>query len=134
MRPLLLGRGALEDGETEPFSPYVRGTTGERLWRLLADRTGATREEYCAAFERHYMRSSVDLPAKGDSQRKILAIGATALYWLKENDPGSVRWKVIFIPRPTGLDHWYDDRDNRDSVSRLLAELYLSVSLKETML
>jgi hypothetical protein len=115
--------------------PYQEGSAGWRIWKMLHERTGASREEYCRAFERRNLIISELCPRAtmgvitSLSGREVLAFGSAIGEVLglpdviiEPFDFQSIRWRRL--PHPSGRCRWYDERECRAIAGMVLEDLY----------
>lgn len=151
-RPLLVGMNNSLSVEPEhALYPLPDGCTGNRLWKMLHNETGATMQQYLAAFERTNLvvgpwdksagRESAASMLPGLSGRTVVLLGKAVLAsfagvpkvlsvgdrWdlAARGKPGEFEPAMFYaLPHPSGRNPWYNDRENRKRAARLLAELY----------
>jgi hypothetical protein len=142
LKPILVGMN-------NPLSPHPRhalypdppGCTGYRLWQMLAEHTGATKQQYLEVFERtnilharKWSRADAEAAADGrweswngrevvvlgDDTRRALALPDVPLILPQYHE--GVRWRRV--PHPSGRNHWYNSALHRIEVGLVLEELY----------
>lgn len=141
MRPVLLGMNNPISSRPEyALWPDPPNCTGWRLWKLLEARTGATQDQYLAAFDRRNLlpgkiwegtRPAREAAAKmlpdlagrtvvllGQPVREAFAIPRVLIH---PQVLHSVTWRQL--PHPSGLNHWFNQEVNRVMAGMMLAEL-----------
>ncbi len=144
-KPILIGmNNPVNVGVGYELYPSPEGCTGHRLWRMLNERTGASRSAYLDAFERRnlvrhklYDRTIARLNA-ADIQRELRGTGRHVVLLGREvqqafaHPPllihpqviGGCTWRQL--PHPSGRNFWYNDPDNVKLAELLLEELYVN--------
>jgi len=143
-RPILLGmNNPLSPHPRHALFPHPDGCTGHRIWMMLAERTGATRAQYLAAFDRRNLLSTREWSQSdaqaaahefllqtslmtgrtvvllGDAPRR--AFGMRKLL-IEPQKMDGVTWRQI--PHPSGRNLFYNDMTCRALIAMLLEELY----------
>jgi hypothetical protein len=124
------------------LSPYIAGTTGWRIWKMLSDRTACTWHDYMGAFQR---ANVCDLPIlEGSGGRvviptkllKVLQLSSSVVllgdrvrkhFGLpKQLIHPIIRDGVTYrqVPHPSGRCRFYNCPTQRELVAMLLEELY----------
>ena len=142
-RPILIGQNnpvSLKPGHE--LYPLPKGCTGNRLWQMLAERTGATMRQYVDAFERRNLvvaqrfdrqvakaNAALIYAELWGSGRTVVLLGQEVVrafgippVLLHPQVIGGTTWRQI--PHPSGLNRWYNDAENVRLVGLLLEELY----------
>lgn len=142
-KPLLIGmNNPVSTERGHELFPAPEGCTGHRLWRMLHERTSATRMSYLESFERRnlvrsaiYSATVARLNAR-EIYRELESTGRTIVLLGRSvqvafNIPpllvhpqviGGCTWRQI--PHPSGRNLWYNDKKNVKVVELLLEELY----------
>lgn len=125
--------------------PSPSGCTGWRLWRMLHERTGASKTQYLRAFDRRNLlnrrtwqttdaRSAACRFLTQDCGRipagtTIVVLGAETARALGLDAPlvdptgdMSLTWRRL--PHPSGRNLWFNNPNNKLVASLLLEELY----------
>ena len=145
-RPVIIGMN--NPHSTDPdhaLTPHTEGTTGWRLWVMLASVTPVSSEGYMRRFERINLLNETSwdpIRAGHGSQdlwtslrgRTVLVLGAATrnVLWLVPRPPllwsesRGVRW--CFVPHPSEFNRWYESELNRVMVGLRLEDLYFSGS------
>ena len=140
-RPVLIG--LIDPTGFDPdwaLVPTGKGSTGDRILKILNTKVMVSREEYLTRFQRFNLRSRPRMTAGMILQRaQVLTqqLQGRSVVLLGEDvrkafghpvlkvdpyDHDGIRWYQI--PHPSGLTRWYNNADNRERVATLLAELY----------
>lgn len=125
--------------------PAPVASAGYRLWKMLHDRTGATRGTYVRGFDRRNLMPGGPRSLAWDARRarlagaqmrvdlagcRVLALGVMVrdALGLPADMPmvhplieGDTEWR--WVPHPSGRNLWYNDLENRLVVGLLLEEL-----------
>jgi hypothetical protein len=130
--------------------PLPEGCTGNRLWKLLHARTGASMSQYRDTFERRNLVRGVDYDrtrAKARAHeimcevegtgRVVVLLGKDVLRAFRVIPPllihpqviGGCTWRQL--PHPSGRNMWYNDEDNKKLAELLLEELYFQYHNRE---
>jgi len=144
-KPILVGMNNPQGNK--PLFPWPPNCTGYRIWEMLYEKTGCLRLEYLKSFDRINMVDGITYsPAAARARREAVlealegrtavllgravcaALAAPPTPWLLPTWLGH-SGVVYQIPHPSGLNRWYNDSNNRDAVSSLLAELYTDYRL-----
>jgi len=134
MKPLIVG--LVNEKSWKPLDalePYTPNGAGERLWQMLYDVTGATKEEYLDRFDRANVfesktrswRDVSSLVRTMMEDREVVVLGRHAWMLLGLN---KCAWfdktgKCWLIPHPSGRCRMYNTSSNRDRAGRILAEV-----------
>lgn len=154
MRPVLLGmNNPVSVTPSKALYPLPSGCTGNRLWRMLHDRTGASMTQYRNAFERRNVLTGEWDTRKARQALLGVPMATASCYEEWYGTIGEFRGREVVclgteirdildldhtwvlpqerhgatwrpIPHPSGRNHWYNDADNRETVAVLLEELY----------
>lgn len=143
-KPMLIGmNNPLSHRPCYALWPEPAGCTGHRIWQMLHERTGATPDDYVAAFDRQNLvigewdlatarKRAASLVYGGYlDYRSVVLFGARVAQAFRLPHPPPIEVKEIgptrfhCAPHPSGINRWYNSEDNRRSVSLLLADLYL---------
>ncbi len=146
MKPVILGmNNPISSDPEHALFPAPEGCAGHRLWRLLHNRTGASRSEYLEAFERRNliphknwtMAEARALSAAFIEEvrgRVVLVLGAEPRDALKlpripikPVELYGVTWRMV--PHPSGRNLWYNVKGNRETVELVLEEMYRGANL-----
>lgn len=127
----------LSDDPRYALYPLPPGCAGNRLWRMLHDRCGATKAEYTRGFERlnlvigDWDRSDARAAAEEfystHAGRRVVLLGS-AVRTAFRLPPVLVKpitsRGVVFrqLPHPSGRCRWYNDPKNRAVAGMLLEE------------
>ena len=141
-RPALLGmNNPISSDQRLALWPAPEGCTGWRIWKMLNERTGATRSQYTKRFlrlnacsDRVWSRPSRERVAElltqlrghevvvfGESVRRALGI-PKELMLPHRDEVHDITWRQL--PHPSGRCLWYNDDLNSALASKLLADLY----------
>ena len=140
-KPILMGmNNPLSRRPEHALYPSPPGCTGHRIWKMLSARTGATEEQYLAAFDRRNLQNArlwtaTDAWAAAEAMLPQLrgrlvvllgvevrkAFGVPPLLVHPQTLHG-VTWRQL--PHPSGRCHWYNAPRNKRVAELLLAELY----------
>lgn len=120
--------------------PEPPGCTGHSLWQLLHSRTGATQEQFLAAFIRYNATASAEweawsareelndlLPTLRGREVVVLGmklrimLGLTAELILPQLGH-EITWRLL--PHPIDNRRWYQDGGNRELAACLMEEMY----------
>lgn len=151
MKPILIEmNNPVSSAPGHELYPYPPGCTGHRLLSLLQERLPhVTRREYLDTFERRNLvaRKTWDRASGREeaervyaelwgSGRTVVVLGEAVRHafghprlLLHPQVIGGVTWRQL--PHPSGLNHWYNEADNRKVAGLLLEELYLSYHMKQ---
>jgi hypothetical protein len=131
-RPLLVGQSnpyVRMDKFAEALYPAPEGCTGHRLWRMINEVSGMSRQEYVEKFARTNLDES-DLKEKVTAADVIVLLGRVA--WGHFRLPAKVRpldgiyrgdKHFALVPHPSGRNLWYNDPANRRAVGEFLSAL-----------
>lgn len=148
MRPLLLGmNNPHHDDPRYDLYPSPKGCTGWRIWKMLSDRTGATKHDYVQQFSRRnlvrgrkWRRDRVEAAALqvtffakpgttvvllGDEVRRAMNLvlgGRVDKILIHPQVVDGVVYRCV--PHPSGRNRFYNDPAARELVALLLEELY----------
>lgn len=136
MKPILLGmNNPLSLAPEHALWPLPPGCTGARLWKMLADVSGASRGDYVRGFERRNLltgrwtapaaRAATFSPPQGGTiivlgAEPVDALGHTRRLIHPYGKDGAV-WRQV--PPPSGRNPWYCNPDHRLVVGLMLEEL-----------
>lgn len=132
-------------GETNPYSadlrdalaPYPRGSTGEKIYKLLRSRVDLTPDQYMKAFHRVNFQDagleSSELVRTLPMQSTVILFGRRSLDFIRQSvdlpicllHPQSMSgrtWRQF--PHPSGLNRFYNDPTMREILAILLEDLY----------
>ena len=149
-RPVIVGmNNPLGSDPRHALYPHPAGCAGYRLWKLLEERTGASRSQYLSVFDRRNLLPTREWTGSREARRAaeailpdiqgrtILLLGAEVRKAFGQIDlqPGDFvdvlvfslsekRWRFYYLPHPSGRNLWYNDEANRQLASGLLANLY----------
>lgn len=142
MKPAIVGMNQPQP-EVEALWPYPPGCAGHRLWQMLAERTGATAEQYLAAFDRFNVLDARDWDARRArasaeelwvklAGRQLVVLGGAPLVTLGlRRPPGYGVWTdgprgttYCHLPHPSGRCREYNDAGMRLLAGSVLAQLY----------
>jgi hypothetical protein len=127
----------LSDDPKLALYPLPPGCAGNRLWRLLHDRTGATKAEYVRGFERVNLvigewdrvdaRAAADEFIRVHQGRRAVILGASVrtAFRLPPVLVTTVLHRGVYfrqLPHPSGRCRWYNDPKNRAVAGMLLEE------------
>ena len=127
MRPILVGTdNPHSNNPRHALAPYPDGCSGWRLWKMLSDQCGMTKQEYLLAFSRTNLEniSDVDL---GEGSVVVALGGDVRKYFGLEKilvHPQVIRG-VTFrcVPHPSGRNRFYNDPLARRLVGMMLEDL-----------
>jgi hypothetical protein len=142
-RPVLVGmNNPMSDDPAHALYPLPLGCAGSRLWEMLAEETGATRQQYLRAFERvnlvvgPWSRAAARVGAAQLSARlagrTAILLGAQVRDAFGHSPTGDVLapYQVdgtLFyqLPHPSGRNLWYNHEANRRRAGQVLGDVYL---------
>jgi hypothetical protein len=147
-RPVIVGmNNPLSTSPEHALFPAPDGCTGHRIWRMLNERTGCTRGQYLAAFDRRNLvvgdwsaqvarDSAAQLISGMERGRVVVVLGEgprRALDLPRQLIRPVSRLGVVWrqIPHPSGRCRFYNDPVARAVVALLLEELYRGETEKE---
>lgn len=145
VKPILIGSDNPHSSDpTMALTPYIPGTTGHRIWKMLNGRVpSATHQDYVTAFQRVNLEDfplmesssgSVIIPNElqkimkrstvvlfGDNVRRAFGLPKLFLHPIERDG-------VVYrqVPHPSGVNRFYNDPTMRELVAMLLEELYAS--------
>jgi hypothetical protein len=131
-RPLLVGMTnpyVRMDKFTEALYPAPEGCTGWRLWQMISEVSGISRDQYVEKFSRTNL-DEPDLDEKVEASTVIIPLGRVA--WGHFRLPAKARpltgihrsgKKFVLVPHPSGRNLWYNDPANRRAVGEFLSAL-----------
>ena len=148
MSPILIGMNNPHHADPRfDLYPMPKNCTGWRIWKMLHDRTGATRTEYVRAFRRRNL-----IRGKKWDRKKAREAAVQITFYLRPGDTavllgddvrramnmilgGRIQKMLIHpqvvdgvvyrcVPHPSGRNLFYNDPAAREIVASLLEDLY----------
>lgn len=140
------------DNPEHALAPFPARVAGWNLWRMLADVSpGVSRLQYMRGFERINLltaREWCPIEARRQSAglleclrgRTVLVAGRSTsnVLWLPAQT--ELKWaeargvKYCYLPHPSGLNRWYNDKVNRLAVGYRLEELLTKTACEDSTL
>ena len=142
MKPVIIGmHNAKSDDPKDAMEPDTFNGAGERLWRMISDVCGCTKQDYLTRFElmnvlnqKEWVVADAKIAAGmlrfRLGKRHCFVLGKEA--WAALNLPGNVGWfktersytgaKYTLLPHPSGKNLMYNDAKIRVKVGQMLTK------------